>query len=475
MGPKLQPRPATSSTSASSSSGSQSKMGPPSSVTGHPKARILEQEMDALQDSLKKTTVTAGQIFKFYSDANRHKVLHFVPKPPRSLTSTLASELARYDQICDTLDSKLARAIATLQRDLNREEARIKEEEERKALEKAAEEKANEQAQIVDVEMQPAETFEFKKPTLTPTGPLAGPARRQSKISLSTLHRSQFPLKLDLSSSALRLSMDEAAGMGLTALASPISLAPKSARPMAGNELPPELLAAFAASAGQNQGVDIDLTLPDSSHSIDMPGMEPHGSRRVSGDLGNTADKPIELDLDLDSTMTDLFGDVQGGDQQTDVDGLFSGAQNNASLAGGPRPSNNNMDIFNQGGADDLLASLHAQGESHNPSGTLDTSAPSPASFMANLASSVQQGNDLGLPQEMLRGDGSMDGTHGQGQPFDLNSIDISSTFGAYFETKGNEDMIAQLLGHGVGNADPGASRISDSGDATRPGESSGS
>ncbi len=361
---------------------------------------------------------------------------------------------------------------------MNREQARIKEEEERKALEKAAEEEANHQVEVTDVEMQPAEPFGFKKPTLTPTGPLAGPARRQSKISLSTLHRSQFPLKLDLSSAALRLSVDEAAGMGLTGLASPISLAPKSARPMAGNELPPDLLAALAASAAQSQGVDIDLTLPDSSHSIDMPGMEPHGSRRVSGDVGNSADKPIELDLDLD-TMTDLFGDVPGGDQHTDVEGLFNAADPSAPPVGGSVSSSNNMgDLFNtlsssdsQRETEDLLASLGAQGEGSNLPGASSAAAPSPTSLLASLTSSAQHGSGLGMPQDTSGIEISEDAAHAQGPMFDYNMADISSSFGPYFDTKGNEDMMALL---GVGAADSGSSQTPDAGNGANPGEPSG-
>lgn len=267
--------------------------------------------------------------------------------------------------------------------------------------------------------------------------------------------------------------------MGLTGLASPISLAPKSARPMAGNELPPDLLAALAASA--NQGVDIDLTLPDSSHSMDMPGMEPHGSRRVSGDVGNSADKPIELDLDLDGHMTDLdlFGDVPGGDQHTDVDGLFNDASSSAAAAGVSGSSNNNMgDIFNalsgnQRETDDLIASLGAQSEGSNLPGSSTATAPSPASLLASLASSSQHGNELGMPHDMSGSSGSIDAAHAQGQAFDYNNLnmaDISSSFGPYFEGKGSEDMIAQLLGVGT---DSGSSHLPDSGAGSKPGETS--
>lgn len=59
------------------------------------------------------------------------------------------------------------------------------------------------------------------KQQVTPSGALAGtgrvPLRRPSKISLSTLHRNAFTLKLDLSSASLRLGSEEG-GLNMSAL-----------------------------------------------------------------------------------------------------------------------------------------------------------------------------------------------------------------------------------------------------------------
>lgn len=146
--------------------------------------------------------------------------------------------------------------------------------------------------------------------------PPIAPARRASVISLSTLQR-PFPLRLDLSSSALRIGADEF----IHPLASPVTLAPRSARPgTAGGELgdlPPDLLAMVEASAANvsnmpsapmaGPGADIDLSMSDPT-PVDIDLTMPSPSHGGDTGLGNSADKPIELDLDMEMEM-DLFGD----------------------------------------------------------------------------------------------------------------------------------------------------------------------
>lgn len=147
--------------------------------------------------------------------------------------------------------------------------------------------------------------------TASPTSSLSG--RRSSTI----LQRPAFPLKLDLSGASLRLSAEDAANFNAPdGRHSPVTLAPKSARP-----------ADFAAPTGEDimtaiestanfenaiasQRVDIDLTTASD----------------IDPSLGS-ADKPIELDLDID--MTDLFGPEEKPaegptDATTSVDDLFS-------------------------------------------------------------------------------------------------------------------------------------------------------
>jgi hypothetical protein len=130
-------------------------------------------------------------------------------------------------------------------------------------------------------------------------------ARRQSTISLSTLNRPQFPHKLDLTSDALRISPAEfAQGLG-GGLPSPVTLAPKSARPTTTSDLPPDFMAALT------QPVDIDLTM--------LP--EEATTTALDPSLGSSADRPIELDLEaMEIDMPDvktLFGDEPASDIST--------------------------------------------------------------------------------------------------------------------------------------------------------------
>ena len=73
--------------------------------------------------------VKTAKIFKYHNDISKMFVMklslmylilkllflsgvqRYVPRTPRSLTSSLATELARYDQICDSLESQLVSFI----------------------------------------------------------------------------------------------------------------------------------------------------------------------------------------------------------------------------------------------------------------------------------------------------------------------------------------------------------------------------
>lgn len=149
------------------------------------------------------------------------------------------------------------------------------------------------------------------------------PGRRPSAISISSLHRPQFPLKLDLSATSLRITEEEAA-MYSKGLASPVTLAPKSARPVGPNEFPPDLMAAFAASSSVG-ATEIDLNLP---HDIHLPHNK--SDLEVLGvGLGDSSDKPIELDLDaMDIEMANMANtfvtSAEPGQSNDPHDGLFS-------------------------------------------------------------------------------------------------------------------------------------------------------
>lgn len=278
------------------------------------KAVILEPELDAIAICLRNAAVKTSQIHAFFADTKRLGINNYATRPPHSLTDALGREIEKYDQLCDTVEAHLSRAIAVLQRDLDRAKAQEKAEREAEALRNLP----PPGPEAVAVSSNPAELGASSVSLAHPTD-VSGPsvsglqkagvgsflaARRQSTISLSSLNRPQFPHKLDLSSAALRINRAELAqGLG-GGLPSPVTLAPKSGRITSTSEFPPDFMAALAASEITDQPVDIDLTM--------LPEEAP---------LGSSADRPIELDLegmDIDMTNVDvdvktLFGDEPTG------------------------------------------------------------------------------------------------------------------------------------------------------------------
>lgn len=295
--------------------------------------------------------------------------------------------------------------------------------------------------------------------------PITGkaPLRRPSKVSLSTLHRNPFPLKLDLSSASLRL--DETAlnmssfGLGGLStlgtmgggLASPVTLAPKSARPMDPGEIPPEFLAALATATSnpsdqevlmQNQDdqrIEIDLTLEDElQNAVNMS--------VLSAASGGSAEQPIDVDMDLDQVglgvnelATDLFGDEPGGDKPTstgdqDVDDLFGPMDGSGGSMQGPSEGLD-MNILNalsndHGQTDALFASLGG-----NQASTASTTNEPPPGFdvdssATNSTFDFSQIGDMGdflknAPSDMSQFLGSISDSSGKvGGPSEAKSPD---------------------------------------------------
>ncbi|KAG1810026.1 uncharacterized protein HD556DRAFT_1317471 [Suillus plorans] len=423
-----------------------------------PKAMaILEPEMNALMDCFKNAVVKTGQIYSFHADSRRLGINKYAPYPPRFLTDSLGREVEKFDQLYDAMESRLLRAIAVLERDLAREQHRAREAENAAIATRTRSKSTSESPTTRKVPLPPLEVntdVVMGPPALpsqaSPPQGLANPTRRGSTISLSSLHRPPFPLKLDLSSSSLRMSAEEAA-LFSQSLPSPVSLAPKSARPSAQTEL--DLMAAFASS----QHVDIDLTVEDDSP---LP--------PIDASLGNSADKPIELDLDsIDmemSTMTDLFGDgtETGSGENSGVEGIFSpivpdsGASNPAkeSQEGGldmemlgalsaVDNSNHGSDIFGPPESDGLQSGQHSTlgVQSAHPGNV----APSPSAILASFATSQSDGTGHQPPS----GDSN----------FDLSTLDLANFDHTFFHRPSDMnlmDMEALLdsMGQGGGNSD---------------------
>ncbi|EPS99611.1 hypothetical protein FOMPIDRAFT_33578, partial [Fomitopsis schrenkii] len=203
-------------------------------------------------------------------------------------------------------------AMTVLQRDIRREEQRLKAE----AAAAAAAAKAA--------------TSLTSSPTMSPTSPsmvnpfigpptesspdstdtksLPTPSRRQSTVSLSSLQRPNFQHKLDLSSASMRINPEEILSIP-SGLSSPVTLAPKSSH----RALPQELV--MAALSEANRSVDIDLTVTDADMEIQQAA---GAAAAVSLDptAGTSADKPIELDLDMDMDIFAAANAAAGGSNQ---------------------------------------------------------------------------------------------------------------------------------------------------------------
>ncbi|KAH9046441.1 hypothetical protein EDB84DRAFT_1466515 [Lactarius hengduanensis] len=346
--------PSTSSGTAMATSSKEGAMLPPPNPS--PPKAVLEPELDAIAICLRNAAVKTNQIHAFFADTRRLGINNYATRPPHSLTDALGREIEKYDQLCDTVEAHLSRAIAVLQRDLDRAKAQEKAEREAEALRNRP---PPEPEAVADV---PGPSV----PGTQKSG--AGSflaARRQSTISLSSLNRPQFPHKLDLSSATLRINPAELA-QGLGGLPSPVTLAPKSGRVTGTSEFPPDFMAALAASDIANRPVDIDLTmLPEEAPAAAHVGLD------VA--LGSSADRPIELDLegmDIDMTNVDvsdvktLFGDEPTSGISTT--NLFGDTTEAAGGSGGNVPPSPGS----------LLASFNASAPHAAP--VLDTSGGEP-------------------------------------------------------------------------------------------------
>ncbi|KAI0719108.1 hypothetical protein C8T65DRAFT_693414 [Cerioporus squamosus] len=426
---------------AAASSASTSMPPPPDPV---PPLGILEAEVTALSSCLQNAVVKTGQVYGFYTDVKRLGIQQYAPRPPRSLMSSLGREIVKYDQLCDAMESHLLRAITVLQRDLAREEQRLKAEEEAAAAAAAAKASSPSAASVTTPPGSPTPSTQTDvpmdgslRPRLTPIG--ITPARRQSTISLSSLSRPAFPHKLDLSASALRIHPDEMIPSGLS---SPVTLAPRSARA----SLPPDLVMAALGDAA-NRGVDIDLTLDG---DIDMAGPSSDGQVREMGSLdpalGSSADKPIELDLDMDMDVGYFGTPAQApGGADTNLFGPDAGSQMVK-----PKEEQIDMDILSalqsveaSGDGEDIFASLRGA----SAGGDAPTSAPSGSDLQKGPATAPSPGTILagftaGTSQPGDSASAAAPAEPGQGASFDFDISTLGDNFFAQPATSGAMDMM---------------------------------
>lgn len=297
------------------------------------------------------------------------------------------------------------RAIAVLQRDLLREEnkeaIRLRIEAQKKTNGTAQGPQTTDTFQFVEP-APPSLEIHLNNPQKSPTNAGGGSvnARRSSAISFSSLHRPQVPLKLDLTSSTMRLAPEEGAGLYTSGLSSPVTLAPKSARPTETNDFPEDYVAYSV------DGSVIDLTQGD-SHM----------------DAGDSSDKPIELDLDMDMnvSMDDLFGDNANtsGNSSSGVENMFTISDH--------RPANKGskdsgfIDLTEH----EILATLssNAIDATQNSDSMAAVDVPSPSSLLAT-----------NFPQHLDASDALDGGTGlgGPGQAFDMTGLGGLGDLGSF-------------------------------------------
>ncbi|KJA29340.1 hypothetical protein HYPSUDRAFT_196712 [Hypholoma sublateritium FD-334 SS-4] len=417
-----------------------------SSSTAPSGEKILQRELTALSSCFKDAVVKTGQIYGFYADARKLHIEKHVSNPPRSLTTALGRDIEIYDQLCDSIETQLASlesfpALA-LKRDLRREEEKIEAETRRKNVEALMLPPALPASAEIAMDMPGSQSVSEGAATNPRNSPLlsTSSARRPSAISISSLHRPQFPLKLDLSATSLRITEEEAA-LFHKGLASPVTLAPKSARPMGPNEFPPELMAAFAASSAVPM---------DNNHDIPLLGL--------GVGLGDSSDKPIELDLDaMDiemANMTGAFGNpVEAGESGNSHDGLFSpllGGGDGAHLdesnlmqsaqhAVGNASSNFHIDSST---TDDLFGGL-------TPSADLGVDLDGSAtSLLQPQSSSIPSHGDLLAqftdPAALLHDKVSSSDNpviHDADASFDINSLDLTNLNSEFFSNSGSPEI----------------------------------
>jgi hypothetical protein len=186
-------------------------------------------------------------------------------------------------------------------------------------------------------------------------------------------------------------------------------------------------MSAFGGSSSDSgHQADIDLTLPEvirgpSGASVDLS-------------AGDSSDKPIELDLDVDldgsrmEDMQDLFGDEPGnaGPSQESMggsDGLFSPGLGAGSTNNG---QGKDSDFFNhlEGDHGEIFSALAASSQGGaeskvNHSHPENLSVPSPGTFFAST--NPDNGNT--------------------NEQFDFNTIDLTAIDSGFFTTEQNSDL----------------------------------
>jgi hypothetical protein len=417
------------------------------------------------------------------------------PYPPHSLIAGLRREVESYDQVCDAIEShivcarsdwlspssyprKQTQAISSLKRDVEIEERRIKDAQ-NAALEIRARSKSESispaSARLpppiihegtVDVSIDPSSSKTLTQSQVKAVSAASLPSiRRQSAISISSLQRPVLPHKLDLSMASFRF---EEASIFTSGIASPVTLAPKSARPL---DYPPDLMVPFTGTEAANQGVGIDLDIAAVEASTSATTADQMSiSLDPSVDDG-AGDKSITLDLGAFSmpNMSDFFGDpTEANSNDPDGAKLFAPSTSGPETFV-PDLAGNKMDTTVHalgtetpgtftGETDDLFASIDASAASTaqyldqtdpsqlssmpprsiglSPSVVADTS-PSPSSILASLTS---DGAHTTSTTHALHASPSGDAS------FELSTLDLEQLSNGFYQGAKNNDEDIMMM-----------------------------
>ncbi|KAL1738731.1 hypothetical protein HDZ31DRAFT_50531, partial [Schizophyllum fasciatum] len=287
-------------------------------------------------------------------------------------------------------------------------------------------------------------------PATSPLAPTNSAARRGSTISLSSLNRTPFPHKLDLSS--VRGPADDILALS-SGLSSPVTLAPKSARPMSSAEYANDIMAALTSSSSDPSQAPLSAAMggPPSAQMGPPPPPQPSAMDTIDltgdldvpgpGDVGGSAEKPIELDLDgMDLGMSmDMQMDILGGQG-----------------AGGEKTS---TEQGQEGNAPDAaMFDLTSFGE--GASAQKSENEPSPGSLLAQFQSS--DGQNAADSTNDLFGDAGGENTN---IDFGAESFDMGDMNMMDFSDMGN---LGDLLGN-MGGGDGAATAEQQPSDTQQP------
>lgn len=216
-------------------------------------------------------------------------------------------------------------------------------------------------------------------------------------------------------------------------------------------------MAAFEVDPS-NRPVDIDLTLPDTEMASDGNNNNINSSEDTNMNLGNSADKPIELDLegmDIDmANMTDLFGDSTDENSNEATAGLFSpptSASASNTVKGNTSLSMELLDALAGAGNDDLFASFEpAASQNMQPTDLSQSSpsqhltVPSPSNGLtSNPTASTSPGSILAsfTSSNLEQPTSSSNNMHSGDVPFDFQSLDLDHLSPGFFTNAQGSEM----------------------------------